>query len=94
METTRHNSWSISNVLHEREQQDQKWGEQNHNPKIWLAILMEEVSEVAKALIENEPRNYRNELVQVAAVAISAIESFDRNSERDVDVKDEKWLKP
>ncbi|EKO51299.1 hypothetical protein LEP1GSC131_2064 [Leptospira kirschneri str. 200802841] len=51
-------------------------------------ILGEEVGEVQKAALESyfryEGKNhdyseYRNELIQVAAVAISMIECFDRN---------------
>lgn len=77
-------------VLQERERQDSKWGEQNHDPITWLAILTEEVGEAsAEALsirfgglmaTENDAANYRAEMVQVAAVALAAIESFDRQA--------------
>lgn len=62
----------------ERIKQDSKWGEQNHEPFKWVAILGEEFGEVAKATLENDPHNYREELIQVAAVAVAAIENFDR----------------
>jgi len=32
-------SIALSNVLFERKRQDEKWGEQNHHPYVWLAIL-------------------------------------------------------
>lgn len=67
----------------ERERQEAKWGEQNHDPFVWLAILMEEVGEVGKATVERDWREYRAELVQVAAVAEAMILSTDRNSGRD-----------
>ncbi len=84
-------------VLEERIRQDKKWGEQNHCPFKYLAILGEEVGESNKAAIEsydfksNEfkrfPTNseskldeYRMELIQVAAVAVAAVECLDRNS--------------
>ena len=74
------------NVMHEiaeeRKRQDQKWGEQNHEPLYWLGVLMEEVGESSKAVIEGNMRHYREELVQVAAVAVAAIESFDRGHQR------------
>jgi len=58
--------------------QDTLWGEQNHAPEKWLAILLEEAGEAAKAFLDGERANYREELVQVAAVAVTAIESLDR----------------
>uniref|UniRef100_A0A6H1ZNI6 Uncharacterized protein n=1 Tax=viral metagenome TaxID=1070528 RepID=A0A6H1ZNI6_9ZZZZ len=81
-------SMAISNVLCERRQQDGKWGEQNHDPYVWLSILVEEVGEASKAMLEsrfsgNEMIRYRDEMVQVAAVALAAIESFDRGTWED-----------
>ncbi|EKO04744.1 MazG-like family protein [Leptospira interrogans] len=77
----------IQEILGEREKQDQKWGEQNHNPIEWCAILVEEVGEVSKAALEthfkydgkNDLSEYREELIQVAAVALAMIECLDRN---------------
>lgn len=39
-------------VRDEREKQDRKWGEQNHDPARYFAILAEEVGEVAKEVVE------------------------------------------
>ena len=36
----------------EREAQDEKWGEQRHSDEKWLAILLEELGEAAKAVLE------------------------------------------
>ncbi len=74
----------VEEVLKERRRQDEKWGEQNHAPSIWTDILMEEVGEVSRAILEatfgqDSWEEYRKELIQVAAVAIAAVESFDRN---------------
>lgn len=79
-------------VFDERERQDAKWGQQNHTPAGWLAVLMEEVGEAAQQVAQGwiEPvsleghsmrtaRELRAELVQVAAVAVATIESLDRN---------------
>ena len=41
-------------------------------------ILGEEVGEIARAIIEGSSENYREELIQLAAVAIAAIEDYDR----------------
>jgi hypothetical protein len=76
-------STAMSNVLLERRQQDEKWGEQNHDPYVWLCILGEEVGEANEAVLEarfggKEIIKYRDEMVQIAAVALAAIEAFDR----------------
>lgn len=77
-------SGAASDVLKERLRQDEKWGEQNHLPETWLAILMEEMGETAQAVLHARDgairwEHYRNELVQTAAVALAALECFDRN---------------
>ena len=74
-------SRQVADVLAERERQDAKWGEQNHPIETWMLILMEEVGEMSKAALENRPEDeVRSELVQVAAVALSMLESFDRQA--------------
>lgn len=73
-------------VLDERQKQDAKWGEQNHSPAEWLAVLTEEVGEVAQEVLRNrfggrDLSAYRAELIQVAAVAVAMVECLDRNCE-------------
>lgn len=43
-----------------------------------LAILTEEVGEVARDLLDGPTDNLRTELVQVAAVAVAWVEALDR----------------
>lgn len=74
----------LSEVVQERINQEEKWGPQNHSPLLWLGILGEEFGEVSKAVIEmhfdgSDASKIREELIQVAAVAVAAIESLDRN---------------
>ena len=80
-------------ILGERQRQEKLWGEQNWHPSQWLAILGEEYGEVCRDVCEMELansaertleswKNYREELVQVAAVAIQMIEANDRAQER------------
>lgn len=76
----------ISEVVDERYRQENKWGQQNHSPAEYLMILGEEVGEANKAALEthfkyegNNPDDYRKELIQIAAVAIAAVECYDRN---------------
>ena len=73
----------IHQILEERKRQDEKWGVQTHAPADWLTILGEEVGEVNKAAYEakhhtGKIKDYREELIQVAAVAVAMIECFDR----------------
>ena len=67
----------LEEVMEERKRQDELWGEQNHEDRIWLAILVEEVGEVANDINERS-KELREELIQVAAVAVSWVESIDR----------------
>lgn len=83
------------NILHifdairtERQAQDLKWGEQNHNNFEWAAVLMEEVGEVCEASLKTashmgeheypDDTQVREELVQVAAVVVAWIQAIDR----------------
>lgn len=62
----------------ERERQDKKWGSQRHLPNYtWSAILTEENGEVAKATLEKDTANLKEELVQVAAVAVAWLEALE-----------------
>lgn len=78
----------LQEIQTERERQDAKWGEQNHSPMVWLSILGEEFGEVNRGAQEAYFHNYkscgdwssyREELIQVAAVAVAMVESLDRN---------------
>ncbi len=42
----------LKEIEQERENQILKWGPQNHTPEKWLVILMEEVGEAAKDVLE------------------------------------------
>ena len=52
----------------ERNRQDEKWGEQRHTDEKWLAIAVEELGEVAKAVLEKDDVELLPEIVQLAAV--------------------------
>jgi len=67
----------------ERMRQDKKFGIQTRPAEDYLMILGEEVGEANKAALEHkfcgyDSALYREEMIQVAAVAIAAIESYDR----------------
>jgi hypothetical protein len=81
-------------VYKERDRQDSKWGEQNHQPPIWMGILGEEYGElcqtVNETVFDNGPEerakggrdNMMREACQVAAVAVSFMEYLMRNGTR------------
>ena len=82
----------LAAIAAERQAQDSKWGEQNHHTLEWLSILVEEVGEVSQAINEYHWRdapmeNIRKELIQVAAVAVSALESMERNYPSDAETE-------
>lgn len=81
----------LRDINGERRRQDEKWGVQNHRPFKWISILGEEFGEVCKAALEvhfkkkytddafvDDYSDYRKELIEVAAVAVAAIENLDR----------------
>jgi NTP pyrophosphatase (non-canonical NTP hydrolase) len=69
----------MKKILDERDRQDVKWGEQNHHDLYWLGILMEEVGELAKTIIEQgKEKEIEKEMVQVAAVAVAWLECLDK----------------
>lgn len=70
-------------VYKEQKRQIKKWGLQNHYPHKFLSILVEEVGEVAEAILKTEDEGQTKtwsdvikELIQVQAVAQSMIESI------------------
>jgi|SRR3990172_407623 len=70
-------------ILRERMLQDTKWGEQNHDPVMWSAILTEEVGEMCEAATkyrfdQGNVNQFRAEVVQVAAVAVAILECLER----------------
>ena len=52
----------------ERDAQDEKWGEQRHSDEKWIVIILEELGEAAKAVIEKNEADILEETVQVAAL--------------------------
>lgn len=65
---------TIRRIVVERIHQDKKWGTQfvGRPDERWLAVLVEEVGEVAMALNDGESdERIEAELIQVAAVVVS-----------------------
>lgn len=84
----------LDEIAVEIRRQEAKWGEQNHDPFLYGAILSEEVGEAAQAALDwwidrKNPKldlrrakwaHLREELVQVAAVAVAFIGCLDRGT--------------
>lgn len=88
---------TLSAVMAEGMRQDAKWGEQNHDPEVWLAVLTEEVGELAQAMLADRFDSGRDEklhdshhdsmeieAIQVAAVALQFVEYLARRAVRRV----------
>jgi NTP pyrophosphatase (non-canonical NTP hydrolase) len=82
-------SSALYSVIEERLRQDNKWGEQNHDPYTYMAILMEELGEMAQAALQTQfggkhggLDHLREEAVQTAAVALAIVECLDRGKWR------------
>ena len=52
----------------ERNAQDEKWGQQTHSDERWVCIILEELGEVSKSVIEKNEEGILEETVQVAAL--------------------------
>lgn len=74
---------ALADIIGERARQDKKWGEQNLDPITYLAVLTEEVGELAEAALHSRfggvaAWSLRTEAVHTAAVALAIVECIDR----------------
>lgn len=67
---------AIGAVRNERKRQDDIWGVQRHALLKWVAILTEEVGELAQAALGPDLPSAEREATQVAAVAVALIEAL------------------
>lgn len=70
----------LAEVSKERRYQDRKWGgpiaDDGHTPGEWLGFIREYWRAERGA-------NYRDRLLKIAALAVAAIEAFDRELEKE-----------
>lgn len=83
--TTGERALILRKVADELSRQDEQWGEQNHDPFAYLAILTEEVGELAQAALQTRfggpaggVASMREEAIQVAAVAVAIVACLER----------------
>lgn len=70
-------------VRQERVRQQAKYpDDRNLPPLFWHAILSEEVGEVARGILEGDHENVKEELIQVAAVAIAWLVDIEHQEEK------------
>jgi hypothetical protein len=76
---------TYEDIALERQRQEAKWGTQDHDPLQWITILGEEYGEACRGAYEfwrnGSPdglSQYKEELVQVAAVAVAALGTLAR----------------
>ena len=62
-------------IQDERRRQDAKWGRPSHSSQYWLVILIEEVGEIAQAILQRKLDEYVTALIQAAAVIVAMLEA-------------------
>jgi hypothetical protein len=72
----------VNEVSSERKRQDDEWGgtehDDQHDTRDWTGFLLDQCYRTDKAAMRGDLSEYRERLVKVAALAIAAVESFDR----------------
>lgn len=84
--SSRRRRYIFNAVEAERERQDKKWGgyERDVRSHTYGVVLGEEFGEVCQATLEQDTLGLRDELIQVAAVAVAWVEMIDRQLEEAV----------
>jgi hypothetical protein len=74
----------MAEIVAEVERQSAKWPPAGVPPLQWIAVLTNEIGEAAEGVLRpgRNGHTYADELVQVAAVAIRALEAHDLEATR------------
>lgn len=85
---------ALANVLAERERQDNKWGGASHDdqepPMAWVDYVTRYASWAGMMALSGGAEGmakYRRRMVQVSALALAAVQSFDRLTRPDTEAK-------
>lgn len=80
------NSKAIAGVISERRRQDEKWGgpehDDQHTPNEFVQLIQDYAGWARVMAGMNSPEKARRRLIQVAALAVAAVECYDRAAER------------
>ncbi len=71
-------------VTNERMVQDQEWGikrDDSHSEWGWIALLTRHAGLAVNDGLEKDVGRFRKQMVRVAAIAIAAVEAFDRKTQ-------------
>lgn len=81
MEPTSEQAIIWNEILIERNRQDHKWGaDRRQHHMIWLSILVEEVGELAEAILKLKFDHIWTELIHVLAVGVAYAEDVRRKA--------------
>lgn len=73
---------AISDLIAERQRQNEKWGgphhDDQHQPGFWTQLIQDYAGWARVMAGMDSPEKYRKRMVQVAALAVAAIEVLDR----------------
>lgn len=71
----------FTDIVRERRAQDEKWGANRELVSLlWCTILGEEYGESCQAALHRDHEHLREELIQLAAVAVAMVESIDNGT--------------
>lgn len=76
----------LNEIQEERNRQDEKWGgaghDDEHDHQDWLDFIAERRTELMRCITQEDDRAfnrlYRRYMVEIAALAVAAVESHDR----------------
>ena len=75
----------LGEIVNERDLQDRQWGgpehDDQHGMMDWLNYIQKQSNQATALLCHQEPggpEQYRERMVKIAALAVAAIESYDR----------------
>lgn len=79
---TTHNVWD--DVAHERKRQNEKWGGPSNDdrwtPFDWHEMIADYNGWARRMMCMNNPEKARNRYIQIAALAVAAVEALDRKT--------------
>jgi excisionase family DNA binding protein len=72
-------------IVRERLAQDLEWGgtkhDDQHTQQDWLGFILKQIARAGESVFSIESKPYRKHLIKVAALAVAALESYDRQVE-------------
>lgn len=72
----------LSEIARERKAQDAKHGgpenDDHHSTEDWALFLAHHLGQTVRAIVDGNEAGYRQELIEMAALSVAAIEAFDR----------------